>query len=47
MIANSEELPTIPGELSKQASELIKACLKRNPLDRPTAQELNKWKMFT
>jgi len=42
VIANTEELPTIPIELSTKAAGIIRSCLKRNPLDRPTAQELNK-----
>lgn len=42
VIANTEELPTIPVELSTKAAGLIRSCLKRNPPDRPTAQELNK-----
>ncbi|CAE7245848.1 MAPKKK3 [Symbiodinium microadriaticum] len=46
VIANSEELPAIPAELSKQASTLICVCLKRNPQERPTALELNKSKML-
>jgi len=46
VIANTEELPAIPAELSKQASMLICVCLKRNPQERPTALELNKSKML-
>ncbi|CAJ1399293.1 unnamed protein product [Effrenium voratum] len=47
VIANSEELPAIPAELSQQATNLIRNCLKRNAPERPTAAELNKSKMLS
>ncbi|KAL9237322.1 hypothetical protein vseg_011885 [Gypsophila vaccaria] len=39
-IGNSKELPTIPDHLSEEGKDFVKLCLRRNPLDRPSAAEL-------
>ncbi|EGZ04510.1 hypothetical protein PHYSODRAFT_536239 [Phytophthora sojae] len=39
-IANLQELPPLPGELSPEARELILACLQIDPANRPSAAEL-------
>ena len=39
-IGNSKELPTIPDHLSNDGKDFVKRCLKRNPRDRPSANEL-------
>lgn len=39
-IGNSEELPTIPDHLSEEGKDFVRQCLRRNPLDRPTAVQL-------
>ncbi|KAK9665479.1 hypothetical protein RND81_14G114700 [Saponaria officinalis] len=39
-IGNSKELPAIPDHLSEEGKDFVKLCLRRNPLDRPSATEL-------
>ncbi|KAJ7546338.1 hypothetical protein O6H91_08G036100 [Diphasiastrum complanatum] len=39
-IGNSKEVPSIPESLSKDGQEFVKLCLRRDPLDRPSASEL-------
>ena len=39
-IASSTDPPPLPSDLSDSATALIKKCLKRDPYERPTAQEL-------
>lgn len=38
-IGHTRELPQIP-DLSDEAKDFIRACLKRNPAERPTAAQL-------
>jgi len=40
VIANTEELPPFPNDLTEEAGVFITACLRRNAQDRPTAAEL-------
>lgn len=40
VIAESSELPTLPNDFSEQAQLFVKACLRRNPVERLTAYEL-------
>ncbi|PNY08634.1 ATP binding protein [Trifolium pratense] len=39
-IGNSKELPTIPDHLSEEGKDFVKLCLQRDPLDRPSANQL-------
>lgn len=39
-IASSQDLPAIPDALSPEASEFILLCLQRDPLARPSADDL-------
>ncbi|KAK9724659.1 hypothetical protein RND81_05G090400 [Saponaria officinalis] len=39
-IGNGKELPAIPDHLSEDGKDFVKLCLRRNPLDRPSAAEL-------
>ncbi|PIN22258.1 MEKK [Handroanthus impetiginosus] len=39
-IGNSKDLPTIPDHLSREGKDFVELCLRRNPLERPTAARL-------
>lgn len=39
-IGNSKELPTIPDHLSEEGKDFVRLCLRREPLDRPSAAQL-------
>jgi serine/threonine protein kinase len=39
-IGNSRELPTIPDHLSEEGKDFVRLCLQREPLDRPSADQL-------
>lgn len=39
-IGNSKELPAIPDHLSEEGKDFVMQCLRRNPLQRPTAAQL-------
>ncbi|KAF5805515.1 putative mitogen-activated protein kinase kinase kinase STE-STE11 family [Helianthus annuus] len=39
-IGNSKELPVIPDHLSDEGKDFVRQCLQRNPLCRPTANQL-------
>lgn len=40
VIAESEELPPFPEDLSEKVAGFVVACLRRNPQDRPSASDL-------
>ena len=37
------EIPDMPGEHSKELREIISRCLRKEPWDRPVAQQIVKW----
>lgn len=46
VIAETDELPRLPVEASDGAAGFVKACLRRNPQERPTASELQSHPLF-
>lgn len=39
-IANSKDIPEIPESISKEGKDFLSLCLKRDPLERPSATQL-------